>query len=89
MQKGFGINMPKKTKIEKCPLGKTKKLKDKKCQKCDHYNPQKWWSYTGEVEVFCDFNLHEGEKKFLKRKLSAKKQGLFTSIASKIRKWLK
>ena len=73
--------MPKKTKIKECPLGKTKKLKGRKCQKCDHYNPQKWYTYNGEIEVFCDFNLHAGEKKVLKKTPPAKKRRLFARSA--------
>lgn len=60
--------MPKKLKVTECPLGKTKKVKDKKCKKCEHYNPKRWFSAQGEVDVFCGAEMYDGEKKALKEK---------------------
>lgn len=67
MQRGFGEKMPKKLKVKKCPLGKTKKLKGWKCRRCKHYNPRKWYSIKGEVDVFCDAEYNPHEKKYLKK----------------------
>jgi len=44
-------------KPDKCPMGKNLTPKDKKCQKCEYYNSQKWFNYQGEVEVFCTYNV--------------------------------
>ena len=53
-------------KIIDCPLGKRLKVKDKKCKKCEHYNPKKWYCKGVEVDTFCDYVMNETEKKYLK-----------------------
>lgn len=53
-------------KITKCPLGKKLKPKDKKCKKCEYYNPRKWFNKGKEVDVFCGYMLTNIEKKYLK-----------------------
>ena len=51
------FNMPINKKITECPMGKNLIPKDKKCQKCDYYNLQKWYNYSGEVEAFCTYDV--------------------------------
>ena len=57
--------MPKKLKIKTCPLKKNVKVKDKKCKKCEYYNPKRWFSVNKEVDVFCTVEMYEKEKKYL------------------------
>ena len=47
-------------------MGKKLIPKDNECQKCEHYNPRKWYCRGKEVEVFCDYIMTDIEKKFLK-----------------------
>jgi len=61
-------------KINKCPLDKKTllgndiKLKGKQCKKCEHYNEKRWYSYKGEVEVFCQYKVMPMVKDVLKGK---------------------
>ena len=58
--------MTKEIKVNECPIKKTNKVKDSKCKKCEHYNPKRWFTSSGEVDVFCSLQMHDGEKKYLK-----------------------
>jgi len=53
-------------KVTECPMKKRLKVKDEKCKKCEFYNPKKWYSAQGEVEVFCSYIMNAEEKKRLK-----------------------
>ena len=53
-------------KVTECPMKKRLKVKDEKCKKCEFYNPKKWYSAQGPVEVFCSYIMNAEEKKRLK-----------------------
>jgi len=71
-------------KIIKCPLNKKTvilrkniKLKGKECKQCEHYNSKKWYSYKGEVDVFCMYNELPMLKDVIKGNYKPKKSKWF------------
>jgi len=52
--------------IKICPHDGKKIPKSKKCEKCEFYNPKKWYCKGVEIDVFCTFVMNDGEKKYLK-----------------------
>lgn len=60
-------------KVTECPKKKGRKLKGWKCKRCDFYNPQKWYSINGEVEVFCGFDMNPNERSYIKTRKKPKK----------------
>ena len=53
-------------KVTMCPKSKWTEIKGRRCKKCEHYNPKKWFCKGKEIDVFCMFDMTESEKKYLK-----------------------